>query len=107
MAWLDRYGSEAPKLEDDMQGALDSIRAGDVKSGYAALSALADSGYGPAAHFLGWLHRYRAEQSLEASADRFQQAIAAGSEPSELHLQRTQEALRLVAYPPKRGSGEG
>ncbi len=102
LVWLDRYGSDAVGQEDDLRGALAQIRNGDVQHGYAEVLRLADDGYGPACHFLAWLHRYRAEQSLRAAAARFQDATAAGHGPSQRHLDRTLEALQIVGYPSTR-----
>jgi hypothetical protein len=100
LSWLDRYGSAGPVQSDALRRSLAQIRHGDAQGGYDELVRLAEDGYGPASHFLGWLYRYRAEESLRKAADRFRLAAAAGHAPSQLHLERTLEALRIVGSPP-------
>lgn len=95
---LDKYGPDYFFSGDRMQRALADMRDGEIVESFEEMVRLADGGYAPAAHFLAWLHRYRAVEMLRHSSERFRQAIEHGYAPSERHLARVQEALQIVDF---------
>src|ERR1700676_5661559 len=68
LASLDQHGTSAFEFEEELQSALQTMRGDDVVEGWGQLSQLVDQNYAPAAHFMAWLNRYRAEIALEEAA---------------------------------------
>jgi hypothetical protein len=91
--------SDAPSHDESINAVLDVMRRGDPPAGYRQLIHLAKGGSGAAWHFLAWIQRYRAEIALREAVELHERAIAAGYEPSRLHLEKVRAALDIVDYP--------
>ncbi|MGH7685223.1 MAG: hypothetical protein ACREN2_00140 [Candidatus Dormibacteria bacterium] len=85
--------ADAPTRSERVNEALNEMRYGDVRRGFAALTELAAAGDAMAPHLLAWLHRYRALGALRAAAGLFELAVERGYEPSRPHHDRVTAML--------------